>query len=244
MSEASTPAESQTPTVKAAKKADKIGTFPRDLDTSALPERRSAALARILGIVATVEGAALVAMSFAMAAMMPLQKVVPMVVTSNDKGDEIIHINPITIDAPTADYLTEINLRNYVQRRYSIVASAAEQQVNWGGGSVVQLMSTPETFKRFMEQAKPEYDRLRGAGMIRTVRIAGVSKIAENTWQVAYVTTDLPEQSPFTDVSTGRPQSWIGTYEIKYEPKNVTYSQRLNNPLGMTVLSANDARRD
>src|SRR3546814_12487177 len=73
-----------------APKADKIGAYPRDYDTDALPERRSAALARMMTIVAVTEAFALVAMGFAIAALMPLQKVVPMVITSNDKGDEII----------------------------------------------------------------------------------------------------------------------------------------------------------
>src|SRR3546814_3126885 len=59
-----------------APKADKIGAYPRDYDTDALPERRSAALARMMTIVAVTEAFALVAMGFAIAALMPLQKVV------------------------------------------------------------------------------------------------------------------------------------------------------------------------
>src|SRR3546814_10368503 len=47
-----------------APKADKIGAYPRDYDTDALPERRSAALARMMTIVAVTEAFALVAMGF------------------------------------------------------------------------------------------------------------------------------------------------------------------------------------
>src|SRR3546814_10710409 len=66
----------------------------------------------MMTIVAVTEAFALVAMGFAIAALMPLQKVVPMVITSNDKGDEIIRVNPTTLESPTADYVTEIQLRS------------------------------------------------------------------------------------------------------------------------------------
>src|SRR3546814_6694476 len=106
------------------------------------------------------EAFALVAMGFAIAALMPLQKVVPMVITSNDKGDEIIRVNPTTLESPTADYVTEIQLRNYVNKRYSVVGSNAEQTINWGPGSVVQLMSAPESYEHFMRTAQPAWDRI------------------------------------------------------------------------------------
>src|SRR3546814_7602345 len=108
--------------------------------------------------VAVTESFALVAMGFAIAALRPLQKVVPIVITSNDKGDEIIRVNPTTLESPTADYVTEIQLRNYVNKRYSVVGSNAEQTINWGPGSVVQLMSAPESYENFMRTAKPEWE--------------------------------------------------------------------------------------
>src|SRR3546814_18969923 len=104
----------------------------------------------MMTIVAVTEAFALVAMGFAIAALMPLQKVVPMVITSNDKGDEIIRVNPTTLESPTADYVTEIQLRNYVNKRYSVVSSNAEQTNNWVPGSVVQFRSAPEHYEHFM----------------------------------------------------------------------------------------------
>src|SRR3546814_7349256 len=100
----------------------------------------------------------------------------PMVSTSNDKGDETIRVNPTTLESPTADYLNEIQLRNYVNKRYSVVGSNSEQTINWGPGSVVQLMSAPESYENFMRTAKPEWDRLRTSGMSRKVRIDSVRK--------------------------------------------------------------------
>lgn len=232
----------QTPLAKDS--ADQIGAFPRDYDTDALPERRSAALARMMTIIAVVEAFALAAMGFALAAITPLQKVVPMVITSNDKGDEIIRINPTSLESPTADYVTEIQLRNYVNKRYAIVGSNSEQAINWGPGSVVQLMSAPETYEKFMGSAKPEWDRLRASGMSRKVRILSVSKIGEKTWQVEFVTTDSADATPFAPETTGQSQTWLSTFEIDFQPKNVRYQDRLSNPFGMTVTSASDARRD
>lgn len=223
---------------------DQIGAYPRDYDTDALPERRTAAFARMMAIVATVEAFALVAMAFSFAALLPLQKVVPMVVTSNDKGNEIVHINPASLDNPTVDYVTEIALRDYVTKRYSIVGSAGAQSVNWDQGSVVQLMSTPEAYKIFQAQAKNEYTRVRAQNMVRNVRIDSVRKLANNTWQVEYVTTDVAEQNAMQGASPGEQHSWVSTYTIAFEPKNVTYNSRLNNPFGLTIKTANDARRD
>lgn len=232
---------------------DKIGAFPRQYDTDALPERRSAAMARYLAIVAVVEGAAILSLSFALAALMPLQKVVPMVVTGNDKGNEIIHINPASLASPTVDYVSEIALRDYVRKRYSIVGNAAEQAINWGQGSVVQLMSTPDAYKAFMAQANPEYERLRAVNTIRTVRIDSVRKLGEHnddkgkqvfTWQVEYSTRDQQETSPMQGAAPAEQHAWVSSFDVTYEDKNVTYNDRLNNPFGVTIASVNDARRD
>lgn len=233
----------QTP-IEAAAKVDKIGAFPRDYDTDALPERRSAAMARIMAIVAVVEAFVIAALAFAIAALMPLQKVVPMVITSNDKGDEIIRVNPTSLESPTADYVTEIALRDYVNKRYSIVGSSAEQAANWGPGSTVHLMTKPEAYDQFAVLAKSEWERLRNSRITRSVRIDSVRKIGETTWQVEFRTTDKADETPFQQAASGTSQAWVSTFEIAFEPKNVRYADRLNNPFGMTIVSANDARRD
>lgn len=248
MSAANPSADAAQESPSPALQSDKIGTYPAEYDTDALPERRTAAFARMAIIIATAEAFVIAAMGFAIAALVPLQKVVPMVITSNDKGDEIIRINPATLESPTIDYVSEISLRNYVQDRYSIVGSASEQEINWGQGSVVQLMSSPEAYEKFRNSAMVDLQRLRGARMVRTVRIDSVRKIGNSTWQVEFVTTDHPEQNVFgsTGSSAGSPvsQTWVSTYEIGFAPRNVTYSDRLNNPFGMTVMAVNDARRD
>lgn len=236
----------QTPISKgdATPLKDQIGAFPREYDSDALPERRSAALARLMTIVAVVEAFTICAMAFAIAALMPLQKVVPMVITANNKGDEIIRVNPTSLESPTADYVTEIALRDYVQKRYAIVGNSAEQTANWGPGSTVQLMSKPEAYQDFARVSKPEWDRLRGSRMTRSVRIDSVRKIGETTWQVEYQTIDKADETPFQQAAAGQAQAWVSTFEIAFEPKNVRYADRLNNPFGMTIVTANDARRD
>src|SRR3546814_7935630 len=130
-----------------------------------------------------------------------------MVITSNDKGDEIIRVNPTTLESPTADYVTEIQLRNYSNKRYSVVGTNAEQTINWGPGSVVQLMSAPESYENFMRTAKPEWDRLRASGMSRKVRIDSVRKIGEKTWQVEFMTTDSADATTFTEQAAGSSQA-------------------------------------
>lgn len=235
-------------TAKQAANSDKIGVYPKDYDTDALPERRTAAFARMAIIIATAEAFAIAGLAFALAALVPLQKVVPMVVASNDRGDEIINLTPSTLESPTVDYVAEIGLRNYVQNRYSIVASASQQQINWGQGSVVQLMSSPDAYKKFRDSALADMQRLRASSMVRKVRIDSVRKIGESTWQVEFITTDQPEEDVFGRSNAVRAnpvsKTWISTYDIGFAPRNVLYSDRLNNPFGMTVQSVNDARRD
>lgn len=225
-------------------KPDKIGVYPREYDTDALPERRSAALARMMTIIAVTEAFALAGMGFALAALVPLQKVVPMVVASSLKGDEIIRVNPTTLESPTADYVTEVQLRNYVNKRYSIHGSNSEQAINWGPGSVVQLMSSPESYQAFMRAGKVEWDRLRASGMTRKVRIDSVRKIGEQTWQVEFITTDAAEATQFAEQAAGSSQAWVTTFTVDFKSMNVTYADRLNNPFGMVITAANDARRD
>lgn len=230
----------------ASDKEDQIGVFPKEYDTDALPIRRTAAFARIMSVIAAVEALAIVALSFAIAAIIPLQKVVPMVVTSNSKGDEIVHINPATFDSPTSDYVAEVSLRNFISKRNSISASAAEQAANWGLGSPVQLMSTTEIYGGWMTKARAENDRLRAVKQSRTIRIDSVNKLDANTWQVDWVSNDIPDPDPMVagQPVTGEQHSWRSTVNIRYDPKNVKYSDRLNNPFGVTVTSISDARRD
>lgn len=225
-------------------RAQSVGAYPANYDTDALPQRRLASYARIISIVAAVEGMAIVSLSLAIAAIMPLQKVVPMVVTANPKGDEIIHVNPLTLDSPSAQYLTEIALRKYITDRYSIIGDSNAQMTLWGANSSVQMQSSPEVYKKFIEKAQPEYDAVRGRSMVRNVRINQVSAIGENTWQVEYTTVDETEQNPMTPAGPVTGKSWVATISLKFEPKNVTYSQRLVNPLGLTVVNINEAARD
>src|SRR3546814_5294788 len=105
-------------------------------------------------------------------------------------------------------------------------------------------MSAPESYENFMRTAKPEWDRLRASGMSRKVRIDSVRKIGEKTWQVEFMTTDSADATTFTEQAAGSSQAWVSTYEVDFASMNVTYADRLNNPFGMIVVSANDARRD
>lgn len=225
---------------------DQIGVFPRKYDTDALPLRRLSAFARILAIVAVVEALAIVALAFAIAALMPLQKVVPMVVSANAKGDEVVHINPATFDSPTSDYVAEVSLRNFIMKRNSISSSAAEQAANWGLGSPVQLMSSEEIYKNWMPKARTENERLRAQHKTRTIRIDSVSKLSASTWQIDWVSNDIPDPDPMQQgqATQGEMQQWRTTMNIRFDPKNVKYSDRLNNPFGVTVTQLGDARRD
>lgn len=229
---------------KSPSSPEQLGSYPRNYDTDALPHRRLAAYARLLSVIATIEALAIVSLSLAITAIMPLQKVVPMVVTASAKGDEIIHVNPLTLDSPNAQFLTEVALRKYITDRYSIIGDANAQMTTWGANSAVQMQSTPEVYKAFIEKAKPDYEALRSQGKLRKVHINQVSAIGENTWQVEYTTTDEPEQNPITPQGPITGKSWVATLAISFDPKNVTYSQRLVNPLGLTVRNITESARD
>jgi type IV secretory pathway component VirB8 len=233
---------------------DAIGAFPATYDTDALPERRTAALARMMSIVAAIEALAIVCLAMALNALMPLQKIVPMVVSSNPKGDEIIRVNPVSLSSPSVDYVTEVELRKYVRDRYEITGSTSEQQIRWDVGSAVQLISAPNVYKSFQEKATPEMQRLRASNTTRSVRIDSARKLGEHvdpqtgqnvyTWQVAFTTSDVPQTSPMEGQPQGERHRWVSTYDVTYDAKNVKYGDRLNNPFGMTVVSVNDSRED
>ncbi len=246
----------QEPPAKSAPGAseDSIGRYPSEYDTDALPERRNTAMIRILGIAVGSQALAIVCLALALNAITPLQKVVPMVVTANSKGDEIIRVNPVSLSSPSVDYITEVQLRNYVRDRYEIVGSASEQQIRWDQGSAVQLMSSADVYKAFMEKAAAEMQRLRASNMTRSVRIESARKLGEHvdaksgnqvyTWQVEFTTVDTPTTTPMEGQPQGQRRRWVTTYDVGYEAKNVKYGDRLNNPFGMTILSVNDSSVD
>ena len=229
---------------QAGETSDVIGAFPRIYDADALPLRRLSAYARIISIVAAVEGVAIVSLSLAIAAMLPLQKVVPLAITSNLKDNEVIHVNPLTLDSPTGDYITEVALRQYITDRYSIVANANQQSTKWAVGGPVQMMSTTKLYQDFVQKAQAQFNFIRTQNLVRSVHIERVSKLGEFTWQVEYTTNDTPEASPVTPVAPTQSKAWVATMEVHFTPRNVTYSQRLINPLGLLVTQINEAQRD
>src|SRR3546814_7894177 len=95
-----------------------------------------------------------------------------------------------------------------------------------------------------MRTAKPEWDRLRASGRSLKGRSDSVRKIGEKTWQVEFMTTDSADATTFTEQAAGSSQAWVSTYEVDFASMNVTYADRLNNPFGMIVVSANDARSE
>lgn len=221
---------------------DKIGAVPSSYDTDALPVRRYAALTRGLMIAVIAEGFALAGMSFAFAAIVPLQKVVPMVVSSNKMADEIIHLNPVTVGSPAGDYLTEVELRKYVEDRYSVNASPAQQSISV---NAVQMMTDQAALQDYVRKAQSEYNRLRTLNMVRNVSISSVRRLPNtDSWQVEYTTTDQADQPPVTGSQPVEQHSWVSTYQVTFHPQAVRYENRLVNPLGMLITASSDARRD
>lgn len=245
------------------KTEDDLGPYPRDVNNS---PSRSSVLERALRnvtIVAVILGLTNVAMICFLIAVFPLKQVYPYLVKFDDQQQQVVQIEPLAIDAPAIDYVSEDNVRDYVNLRHSFTPISSAMDAQWGPDSRLASMTLPEVYERFSQAMVNERERMMTQGYTRNIDIQSVTKLTDTTWRVDFQTEDslggaggtltadptrqlaasgagnigidqnVVLRADLTPAITT--QNWVATMTIDYMPQQVSYDNRLLNPLGFVV---------
>lgn len=249
---------------------DDLGPFPAEVDTNPSQSRAQERALRAVSIVAIVSGMMNIALIMLLIMLFPLQKVFPYLVTFKSQDAQVVSIEPMDVTSPGALYATEDAVRDYITQRHSFVPVESAMKAQWGPGSRLAARTGVEIFQKFNEAIKAESTRMMAAGYTRSVTINSVQRIAQDTWQINFTTTDSLPTNGGTLTAQGAPgvkptdgqgfgqaeaiaasqasvptessQTWIATMRVDFEPQRITYDKRLLNPLGFTVTDYSVSR--
>ena len=128
--------------------------------------------------------------------------------------------------------ITEIFVRQYVLLRSSFNRNIPEMEARWMPGGPVEEMSAPAVYSDFLEKtAKKALNVIKTKSLTRSVKIISVNELGSGLWQVEYETRDM-----YPDSSRPEVNYWTASLRIRYRNKSAKYGERLNNPVGFTVM--------
>jgi type IV secretion system protein VirB8 len=213
-----------------AEAGDRLGLYPAERDVPPLEGRRYLWIARAFAIGMFLSLCLNVVLGMAIAALAPLVRVEPMLLTFKDRSEQIVKIEPFQRGTAGFELMTEMLVRDYVLSRHEVVLDENEMRRRWGGHGIVAFRSSPDEYARFVGETAPRFEALRQTRLVRTVNVHRVSKIADGYWQVAFTTHDMSE-----GVGKIGEERWVASLTVAYVAREVNWEDRYMNPLGFIV---------
>lgn len=195
-------------------------------------EKRYLWTARAFAAVAAVSFCCNLVLMLAIMQLVPLYRVEPFLLTFENKEEQVYDITPLS-NMEDQKAITEVFVREYVLLRSAFVNDINEMESRWMPGSQLQEMSSSAVYQAFIDKtAKRALDIIQTKGLIRIVRIMTINELSRGLWQVEYETRDM-----YPDSTTPQIDYWTASLKIVYRKKTVKYGERLNNPIGFTVVA-------
>ena len=195
-------------------------------------EKRYLWTARAFAIVVAISLCCNVVLLLAIAQVIPLFRVEPYLLSFQSKEEQVYNIIPYKDDLLANKSITEAFVRSYVLQRSSIVNDLSEMEIRWMPGGPIQEMSSPVVYDEFVNKtAKRAMELVRKRGLERSVNIVTVNELGQGLWQVEYETKDMYPSSSTPDINY-----WTASLRVTYRQKSVKFNDRLNNPIGFTVI--------
>ena len=195
-------------------------------------EKRYLWTARAFAIIVAISLCCNVVLLLAIAQVIPLFRVEPYLLSFQSKEEQVYNIIPYKDDLSANKSITEAFVRSYVLQRSSIVNDLSEMEIRWMPGGPIQEMSSSAVYEEFVSKtAKRAMDLVKQRGLERSVNIMTVNELGQGLWQVEYETKDMYPSSSSPDVNY-----WTASLKVVYRQKSVKFNDRLNNPIGFTVV--------
>jgi len=195
-------------------------------------ERRYLWTARAFAIVTIISICCNFVLFITIMQLIPLYRVEPFLLTFQNKEEQVYNIVPLQGRMEDRKSITEAFVREYVLNRSSFSVDIPEMEARWMPGGIIQEMSTSVVYSDFLEKtAKRALDIIKKKGLVRDVRILTVNELDSGLWQVEYETQDMYPNSSAPEINY-----WTASLKIAYRKKTVKYGERMNNPVGFTVV--------
>lgn len=219
-------------TQNAAKPVDMPRSRREDAFVANNNEKRYLWTARAFAVIMVISLCCNVVLLLAIAQVIPLFRVEPYLLTFQNKEEQIYNIVPYSGDLTENKSITETFVRSYVLQRSTIVNDEAEMEIRWMPGGPIQEMSSSAVYDEFISKtAKRALDLIRQKGLQRKINILTVNELGQGLWQVEYETSDMYPSSSKPEVNY-----WTASLRVVYRQKSVKFNDRLNNPVGFTVI--------
>ena len=224
-----------------------------DLDpTDDMRERRYLWIARVFAVFSAISLCTNIVLLIAIGNILPLNRVEPYYLTFQNKSDQIVRIKDLNVkkndDDASYNLIEESLVREYIQLRHTVIPDINEMEKRWSSGGLLRWISDDAVYRDFNDS---EYvrmmSRIADQRYSQTVSISTVNLIHNpRHWQVDFETTEMigEARKPTT-------HKWTATIQIKPESmgkgsRELLYSDRLKNPLGLKVshyvLRSSDSR--
>ena len=209
------------------------------LDTSAeaRKERSYLWMARVFALVCAVTLITDFILLGAVRSLMPLVRVQPFFIVTQDKDSQIIRIERPGRSFLSSKVLQESFARQYIVARFLIGTDTNELERRWGTDGTVQWMSSDTVFDEFNRKyAGGLIKEAKENGLTRDVEILNVRHEPRGDGQLVWM-AEVKVEDMSRSLSKPRITNYRVTMVVRFGSfrKGLTWEQRLKNPLGFSV---------
>ena len=134
---------------------DKLGLYPENVHVNAMPERRYLWTSRVLVILVCLSIAFNMMLASTIYVLLPQRNAAPQLFKVNQNFSQLEQVQPMEINMPVGDLITELHINEYIMQRYQITADYDELMRRWGKGSAIYWYSASEVFADFEDSDVP-----------------------------------------------------------------------------------------
>ena len=131
---------------------DKLGLYPENVHVNAMPERRYLWTSRVLVILVCLSIAFNMMLASTIYVLLPQRNAAPQLFKVNQNFSQLEQVQPMEINMPVGDLITELHINEYIMQRYQITADYDELMRRWGKGSAIYWYSASDVFADFDHQ--------------------------------------------------------------------------------------------
>lgn len=216
----------------------KTRSFENDISAEALKERHYLWMARTFALVGVVSFLANLMLLGALFSLLPIMRIQPFYITTQDKDQQIISVSRPPKETLDSEMLQEALLRQYLLERLTMGSDVEELERRWGLDGLVNWMSSQVVAQEFISTTNALLEMARRDGMTRNVNILSANVYRREAdrvvWRVVLELQDMRK-----DAREPEKSHWIVNMAVNFQPNRpgLTWSQRLKNPLGFTVVN-------
>ncbi len=213
------------------------GVGPEEVSPEAQRERSYLWMSRVFGLVSMAALIANLILIVAVFSLLPIVRVQPFYVSTQDKDQQIITIQRPAPEVLSSKELQESFVRQYLVARLGIGSDVNELERRWGNDGLVQWMSGEAVFNEFLRTAPALVAQAQQEGLTRNVRILNASTYPVQgggiVWQAEVELVDMK-----LDMKELVKTKWAVLLEIRFGQlrEGLRWDQRLKNPLGFSVV--------